>query len=328
MREIQLPLNQTQKIRMQRALEKLESLSSKLTSNATVTVADPIPVNYEDGVLKGHGTSELDGQVVATLCGVVERVNKLVYVRSLRSRYKPETGDIIVGRVVEVAQKRWRLEINSNQDAVLMLSSVTLPDGIQRRRTAVDELNMRNIFEENDVISAEVRNLQHDGTLQLHARSDKYGKLERGQLLSAPSYLVKRRKQHFHQLDQYGVLLILGCNGYVWVGELVEAKDRMEVDQVNLSEEANMKSRSYMSLEETEPDYTPLETRRNICRIANAVRVLSILGFNITIEVILEIFELSISENVDVHDMLGAEFCVRVAEKESDRRSMATKRKG
>lgn len=321
-------MNQTQKIRMQRALEKLESLSSKLTSNATVTVADPIPVNYEDGVLKGHGTSELDGQVVATLCGVVERVNKLVYVRSLRSRYKPETGDIIVGRVVEVAQKRWRLEINSNQDAVLMLSSVTLPDGIQRRRTAVDELNMRNIFEENDVISAEVRNLQHDGTLQLHARSDKYGKLERGQLLSAPSYLVKRRKQHFHQLDQYGVLLILGCNGYVWVGELVEAKDRMEADQVNLSEEANMKSRSYMSLEETEPDYTPLETRRNICRIANAVRVLSILGFNITIEVILEIFELSISENVDVHDMLGAEFCVQVAEKEADRRSMATKRKG
>lgn len=328
MREIQLPLNQTQKIRLQRALEKLESLSSKLTSNATVTVADPVPVNYEDGVLKGHGTTELDGQVVATLCGVVERVNKLVYVRSLRSRYKPETGDIIVGRVVEVAQKRWRLEINSNQDAVLMLSSVTLPDGIQRRRTAVDELNMRNIFEENDVISAEVRNLQHDGTLQLHARSDKYGKLERGQLLSIPSYLVKRRKQHFHQLDQYGVLLILGCNGYVWVGELVEAKDRMEVDQVNLSEEANMKSRSYMSLEETEPDYTPLETRRNICRIANAVRVLSILGFNITIDVILEIFELSISENVNVHDMLGAEFCVQVAEKEADRRSMAAKRKG
>jgi len=33
-----------------------------------------------------------------------------------------------------------------------MLSSMNLPDGIQRRRTAVDELNMRSIFEENDVI--------------------------------------------------------------------------------------------------------------------------------------------------------------------------------
>lgn len=51
---------------------------------------------------RGHGTSELNGEVVATVCGVVERVNKLVYVRALRARYKPEVGDIIVGRVVEV----------------------------------------------------------------------------------------------------------------------------------------------------------------------------------------------------------------------------------
>ncbi|KAJ6812712.1 putative exosome complex component RRP4-like protein [Iris pallida] len=164
-------------------------------------------------MVTGHGTSELNGEVVAALCGVVERVNKLVYVRSLRSRYKPEVGDIIVGRVIEIAPKRWRLEINFSQDAVLMLSSMNLPDGIQRRRTAVDELNMRSIFEENDVICAEVRGFQHDGSLQLQARSQKYGKLTRGQMLTLPAYLVKRRKHHFHHLQQYGVDLILGCNG-------------------------------------------------------------------------------------------------------------------
>ena len=52
MRGLQVSLNQTQKIRLQRALEKLESLSSKTNRNASVTVADTIPVNYEDGVLK------------------------------------------------------------------------------------------------------------------------------------------------------------------------------------------------------------------------------------------------------------------------------------
>lgn len=322
MREIELSLNQTQKIRLQRALDNLQSLSSK--SKPSVTVAETIPVHNEDGILKGHGTLEVDDEVIATVCGVVERVDKLVYVRSLRSRYKPETGDIIVGRVVEVAQKRWKLEINSNQDAVLMLSSVTLPDRIQRRRTPVDELNMRNIFEENDVISTEVRNLQHDGTWQLHARSDKYGKLEKGQLIVVPSYLVKRRKQHFHQLDQYGVLLILGCNGYVWVGELIQAEDSMEVENVKESEKSNTNASPNPSPEE---NYTPLETRQNICRIANAVRVLSILGFNITIEVILEILNLSISLNLDIHDMLGAEFCVTVAEKEAVRRSTISRRK-
>ncbi|KAL7151333.1 hypothetical protein ABFS83_04G023600 [Erythranthe nasuta] len=318
MRGLQLSLSKGQKLRLERALEKLESLSSKSNSDASVTVADDIAVNNEDAILKGHGTTELDGRLVATLCGVVERVNKLVYVRSLRARYKPEIGDIIIGRVIEVAPKRWRLEINFSQDAVLMLSSMNLPDGIQRRRTAVDELNMRSIFEENDVICAEVRGFQHDGCLHLQARSQKYGKLKRGQLLTIPPYLVKKRKQHFHHLDQYGIDLILGCNGFVWVGEHVEVRDEMVEDLPNKSEQEN---------EEVEETYTPLDTRENICRAANAVRVMSTLGFMITVEVVTEIVSLSRSLNLDTHEMLGAEFYVLVAEKEAERRSLLKRRK-
>lgn len=321
MRGLHLPLTQTQKVRLQRALEKLEALSTKANSNASVTIADMIPVNYEDGFLKGHGTTELNGEVVATVCGVVERVNKLVYVRTLRARYKPEVGDIIVGRVIEVAPKRWRLDINYSQDAVLMLSSINLPDGIQRRRTAEDELNMRTIFEENDVICAEVRGFQHDG-LHLQARSQKYGKLQRGQLLSIPSYLVKRRKQHWHYLDEYGIDLILGCNGFVWVGEHVETKDEMLVDRADKPDSQTSKTNDHStSLEGQEQTYTPLETRQNICRIANAIRVLSMLGFVVTIEVVMEVVNLGVSQNMDTHEMLGSEFCVLVAEREAERRS-------
>lgn len=322
-----MSLNKGQKLRLDRALERLESLSSKANSDASVTVADNISVDYEDAILKGHGTAEMDGRVVATLCGVVERVNKLVYVRTLRARYKPEVGDIIVGRVIEVAPKRWRLEINFSQDAVLMLSSMNLPDGIQRRRTAVDELNMRSIFEENDVICAEVRGFQHDGCLHLQARSQKYGKLKRGQLLTISPYLVKKRKQHFHYLDQYGIDLILGCNGFVWVGEHVEVKDDMVEDLSNKSEQQNVKSWNMMGDEEVEEIYTPPETRQNICRTANAIRVLSTLGFMITVEVVMEVVNLSISLDLDIHEMLGAEFYVIVAEKEAERRSMSTKRR-
>ncbi|KAG8389384.1 hypothetical protein BUALT_Bualt02G0223600 [Buddleja alternifolia] len=327
MRDLQLSLNKGQSVRLERALEQLESLSSKANSDASVTVADDISVNYEDAILKGHGTVEMDGRLVATLCGVVERVNKLVYVRALRARYKPEIGDIIVGRVIEVAPKRWRLEINFSQDAVLMLSSMNLPDGIQRRRTAIDELNMRSIFEESDVICAEVRGFQHDGCLHLQARSQKYGKLKKGQLLTIPPYLVKKRKQHFHYLDEYGIDVILGCNGFVWVGEHVETRDDMAEDLSNKSEPSSVKSLNTMSDDEAEETYTPPETRQNICRTANAIRVLSTLGFMITVEVVVEIVKLSISLNLDVHEMLGAEFYVLVAEKEAERRSLLTKRR-
>uniref|UniRef100_A0A7N2MM22 Uncharacterized protein n=1 Tax=Quercus lobata TaxID=97700 RepID=A0A7N2MM22_QUELO len=106
---------------------------------------------------------------------------------------------------------------------------------------------------------AEVYGIQQDG-LHLQARSQKYGKLERGQLLTVPSYLVRRRKQHFHHLEQCGVDLILGC-------------------------------------------------------------------FNITIEVIRDTMNLSSSLNLDIHEMLGSEFCVLVAEGEAEQRSL-TKKKG
>ncbi|KAF8394475.1 hypothetical protein HHK36_020683 [Tetracentron sinense] len=187
---------------------------------------------------------------------------------------------------------------------------------------------MRSIFEENDVVCAEVRGFQHDGSLHLQARSQKYGKLERGQLLTVPPYLVKRRKQHSHHLEQYGIDMILGCNGFIWVGEHTEARDDMVEDQVNKSEQDNSKSsRRSMSLEEQERIYTPFETRQNICRIANAVRLLSSLGFNLTVEVIMETIYASISLNLDVHEMLGAEFSVQIAEREVERRSSLAKKR-
>ena len=151
--------------------------------------------------------------------------------------------------------------------------------------------------------------------------------LERGQMLTISPYLVKRRKQHFHHLEQYGIDLILGCKGFIWVGEHVETKDNMIEDEPTKPDSQNDKSITSMSLEEQEQIYTPLETRQNICRIANAIRVLSTLGFSITIDVILEIIDLSTSKGLDIHDMLGAEFCVLVAEKEAERRNLKTKRK-
>ncbi|KAG0466379.1 hypothetical protein HPP92_017959 [Vanilla planifolia] len=297
-RELQVSLNQTQKVRLQAALQQLTDIASQASSSSlSVAVADTIPVNHEEGILKGHGTSEFDGQLVATLCGVVERVNKLVYVQPLRARYKPEIGDTIVGRVIES---------RCCSDA----QSMNLPDGIQRRRTAVDELNMEHL-EENDVICAEVRGFQHDG-LHLQARSQKYGKLERGQLLKVDPYLVKRRKQHFHHLERFGVDLILGCNGFVWVGEHVEPGSVEDPESMARDAEQN---------------FTPLEVRRHICRIANSVRLLSALGFSLTMEAIVDAADAGASSNTDINDMLCGEFYVQTVEREVQRRASLLRKK-
>lgn len=53
-------------------------------------------------------------------------------------------------------------------------------------------------------------------------------------------YLVKRKKQHFHHLEKYNVDLILGCNGFIWVGEhvVVGEKPKTTGGQQGFSTEA------------------------------------------------------------------------------------------
>ncbi|KAG9354509.1 hypothetical protein JZ751_001219, partial [Albula glossodonta] len=131
-------------------------------------------------------------------------------------KFNGEVGDVVVGRITEVQQKRWKVETNSRLDSVLLLSSVNLPGGELRRRSAEDELTMRHYLQEGDLISAEVQSVFSDGALSLHTRSLKYGKLGQGVLVQVSPSLVKRQKTHFHNLT-CGASIILGNNGYVWL---------------------------------------------------------------------------------------------------------------
>ena len=126
--------------------------------------------------------------------------------------------------------------------------------------------------------------------------------LERGQLLMVLPYLVKRQNRHCYYLEQYGIDLILGRNGFIWVGEHAAVGGKTELMGAELE------------------NFTPLETRGYVCRLANAVRVLSALGFTLTAELIIETVEASLSSNVAVNDMVGGEFFVQTAEREAARR--------
>lgn len=135
-----------------------------------------------------------------------------------------EIGDVVVGRVTEIHKKRWRVDTNSRLDSALLISSINLPGGELRRRNAEDEQSMRKLLQEDDLLSAEVQNVFTDGSLSLHTRSLKYGKLSQGILVTVNHSLIKRRKNHFHNLP-CGVSVIIGNNGYIWVSMTVDIEE-------------------------------------------------------------------------------------------------------
>lgn len=90
----------------------------------------------------------------------MEHVNKLLYVKPLKHRYAGSVGDVVVGRIMEVQNDRWAVEIGTAQLAYLHLGAIHLPGNVQRRRTDEDTLRMREFFAESDLISAEVQKVQ------------------------------------------------------------------------------------------------------------------------------------------------------------------------
>lgn len=158
--------------------------------------------------------------MIASVAGVVHRVNRVVSVRPVGSRYVGEVGDVIVGRVTEVGAKRWRVDIHGRQDAVLLLSGLYMGETAQRRLTAEDQLGMRRHLQEGDIVSADIHTFFADGGVSLHARSGQYGRLANGCVVTVPPFLVQRLSAHFVTLP-CGVDCVIGMNGVVWLAEAV-----------------------------------------------------------------------------------------------------------
>ena len=72
----------------------------------------------------------------------------LIYIQT--SSYSPEVGDLVVGRITEVQSRRWKVEVGSRQDAILMLASVNLPGGVQvcTHVFLTDRLGTKTLLEE------------------------------------------------------------------------------------------------------------------------------------------------------------------------------------
>ncbi|PJF17809.1 Exosome complex component RRP4, partial [Paramicrosporidium saccamoebae] len=148
-------------------------------------------------VYRGHGTYCISETLVSSVAGSVERVNKLVSVKALRSRFMAEIGDVVVGRIIE------------------------------RRKSESDELQMRTFYSEGEIIV--------DGAFGIHTRNLKYGKLVTGELVNVQPNLVRRSRSHFLLLS-WDVEVILGLNGYIWVGLPRKTPNEQDLDAIYSSE--------------------------------------------------------------------------------------------
>ena len=283
---------------------------------------------------RGHGTyiNPLSTSIIATVAGTVQKTNKLLSVTPLRARYNPEIGDLVVGRIVEVQSRRWKVDVAAPLLAQLPLSAINLPGGILRRRTSADELQIRNFFSEGDLVVAEVQSVHSDGSASLHTRSLKYGKLRNGVFLAVAGTggsgtskikgkkgeigsgsgtafgtagtggVVRSRRQVWTVTTANGggdVDVILGVNGYIWISKHAEGDEAASstTDSVSITRMEEMVSSSIYS---SQNDEISPPTRREIARLTQCIRVLVLGGVRVDEETVTSAYEASLQVDLEV----------------------------
>lgn len=275
----------------------------------------------------------LSTSIIATVAGTVQKTNKLLSVHPLRARYTPEIGDLVVGRIVEVQSKRWKVDVAAPLLAQLPLSAINLPGGILRRRTSTDELQIRTFFSEGDLVVAEVQSVHQDGSASLHTRSLKYGKLRNGVFLavtgtggsgasssttkggvgaaslrpgagSGMGGVVRSRRQVWTLSTHNGggeVDVILGVNGYIWISKHADgaAAASSTTENVSITRMEEMVSTSIYS---SQNDEIPPQTRREIARLAQCIQVLVQGGVRVDEETVMGAYEASLQVDLEVGD--------------------------
>ena len=204
---------------------------------------------------------------------MVERINKLVFVRPLKQKYVGDVGDVIVGRISEIAGDRWIVEYGGTQMANLPLGGVNLPGSVQRRRTDEDKMQMRDLFKEGDVFACEIQKIMESGEVVVHCRSNKYGILRNGQLVQVDGSLVKRQSMHFVNLttaDGENVHLVLGNNGWVWIG-------------LPLKQTGHIQSLNFTQMD-SKDGTVDCKSRMKIAKIRNCIIALADAFMEITVE--------------------------------------------
>jgi exosome complex component RRP4 len=261
-------------------------------------------ITSDSQFMPGHGTfksSTTSSKIIASVAGNLIVTNRLLSVSPSRARYTPEIGDLVVGRIIEVGQSRWKVDIAAPLWANLPLSSINLPGGVLRRRTTADELQMREYFQEGDLLVAEVQSIGNtDGVATLHTRSLKYGKLRNGIFLSVNGTgsgggIIRSRRQVFTLSGSVAgsmpsqVDVILGVNGYIWISKHVEQEGDSKAGGISIS---NLDDAVGKEIYSSQNDEINVDTRNAFARVSQCVKIMTEGGIRVDEDAVIRAYEI------------------------------------
>ena len=176
-----------------------------------VVIPGEIIAEGED-LLPGEHTEKIDGKVISLRYGLAEEQNSLIKVIPLSGVYSPRRGNVVIGKIENLTNNGWVVDIGSADSAFLSLMEVP---------RYVNKDAMEEVFKIDELLIAKIWSIGKRG-IDLSIKSRGYGKIEEGMVFSVNSNKVPRiigKEGSMINIikEKTGCEIDVAQNGYVWI---------------------------------------------------------------------------------------------------------------
>ncbi len=170
----------------------------------------------EGNFKSGDGVIKKGNAFYSTIMGLFQNKGEYIQVKALKGKYMPRSGDLVIGKVVEVGLTNWIVEIGSPYSAVLLANNAT-----EKRFDPVKD-DARKIFDLGDIILAKIASFDRTRDPSLLTNERGLGKLRGGRVLEIeaahiPRVIGKKGTMINMVKRLTRTQIITGQNGRVWI---------------------------------------------------------------------------------------------------------------
>ena len=172
----------------------------------------PGQILADDDYYPGRGTFKEDGKICSSLIGLVSLRNKKIRVITLKSKYVPKKGDVVIGKINDVRFSMWDVDINSPYSGILPAFEVF----------GRDKKELNKVYDVGDVLFLRVIDVDDVKKAKLGLKGRGLGKFKGGIIVDisttkVPRLIGKKGSMINMIKNKTNCKIVVGQNGLVWV---------------------------------------------------------------------------------------------------------------
>ncbi|NPD87274.1 MAG: KH domain-containing protein [Asgard group archaeon] len=176
----------------------------------------PGDILAEGNVRYGEGIIKRGDYYYSTVVGLFQDKGDFIQVKSLKGKYVPRSGDLVIGKIIEVGLTNWIIDIGSPYFAVLLANNAT-----EKKFDPVKD-DARRIFNVGDIILTKIVSFDRTRDPQVITNERGLGKLRGGRIIEIeaahiPRVIGKKGTMINMVKRLTRTQIITGQNGRIWI---------------------------------------------------------------------------------------------------------------